>query len=99
MENVDVDLDLDLDEDKDGDGIVDAFEAEEFFYAAHGHQQVTEWCEEMRKLDVFEEVNPLKTQIEMMKQRATVSERGTKELEKLIKSLQQEIFALKNPKP
>ena len=76
------------DEDKDGDGIVDAFEAKEFFNAAHGHQQVTEWCEEMRKLDVFEEPNPHVQQLEIMKQRAAQTEKGTKELEKLVKSLQ-----------
>jgi hypothetical protein len=33
------------DEDKDGDGIVDAFEAKEFFIAAHGHHEVKDWCE------------------------------------------------------
>ena len=76
------------DEDKDGDGIVDAFEAEEFFFAAHGHQQVQEWCEDMRNLDVFEEPNPHLIEIDNLKQHAFQVDKGTKELEKLIKSLQ-----------
>jgi hypothetical protein len=87
------------DEDKDGDGIVDAFEAEEFFFAAHGHQQVEEWCDAMDKLDVIQPVNPLIAQIELLKHRAAQNEKGSKELESLVKSLQQEIYSLKNPRP